>query len=64
MNSVNARSVPDGQELKISGIVTKRNADAFTCVRLTARRPSCRLRIEHGSRPSAKDCSAQTNLPE
>jgi OOP family OmpA-OmpF porin len=30
MNSVNARSVPDGQELKISGIVTKRNADAFT----------------------------------
>ena len=30
MNSVNARSVPAGQKLKITGIVTRRNADSFT----------------------------------
>ena len=30
INSVNARSVPDGQELKISGIVIKRDSDSFT----------------------------------
>jgi outer membrane protein OmpA-like peptidoglycan-associated protein len=30
MNSVRARNVPDGQELKITGIVVKRNADSFT----------------------------------
>lgn len=30
INSVNARSVTEGQELKISGIVIKRDSDAFT----------------------------------
>lgn len=30
INSVNARNVPDGQELKISGIVIKRDSDSFT----------------------------------
>lgn len=30
MNAANARSVPDGRELKISGIVTKRDPDSFT----------------------------------
>src|SRR4030095_4869447 len=30
INSANARSVPDGQQLKISGIVIKRDSDAFT----------------------------------
>lgn len=30
INSVNARSVTDGQELKISGIVIKRDSDSFT----------------------------------
>jgi len=30
INSVNARSVPAGQKLKITGIVSKRNADSFT----------------------------------
>ena len=30
INSVNARSVSDGQELKLSGIVIKRDSDSFT----------------------------------
>ena len=30
INSVNARNVPNGQELKISGIVIKRDSDSFT----------------------------------
>lgn len=30
MNTVKARSVPAGEKLKITGIVTKRNADSFT----------------------------------
>ncbi len=30
IDSISARSVPDGQELKISGIVIKRDADSFT----------------------------------
>jgi outer membrane protein OmpA-like peptidoglycan-associated protein len=29
-NSVNTRNVPDGQEVKITGIVVKRDADSFT----------------------------------